>query len=186
MPVAEIDPVTVLDRSTSACEPEPESGPFPWLLAMLQQVMAAVVAAEAAPLQQASVITRLGHLYLKAFRASELQKENRALTRRVAELEKCLTAAERPGASTQDHPAQPSRQTACGPDQESPRGKVAPAARPRDEQPRPGKQPADHSGAPLLADAAPVVTVSHAHASGRGSPRGGTTPPLRNRRRPRR
>ena len=184
MLVAEIDPVSVLDLSTSAREPE--SGPFPWLLAMLQQVMAAVVAAEAAPLQQASAITRLGNLYMKALRMSELQKENRVLTRRLAELEKRLANAERPGASTKEYSAQPSRPRACSPDRESPRSQVAPATRPRDAQPRPGKQPADLSVASLPSDAAPVVTVSHAHASGRGSPRGGMTPHLRNRRRPKR
>jgi hypothetical protein len=72
---------------------EPATASLGWMLTMLQQVMEDVAAGTATPLQKASVLTRLGNLYLKTYRAADLQRENKTLARRVAEMEKALAAA---------------------------------------------------------------------------------------------
>jgi hypothetical protein len=56
--------------------------------------MTELMASDAAPLPKAGALARLGNLYLKAVRAPELQRENRALRQRVAALEKANTALE--------------------------------------------------------------------------------------------
>lgn len=95
-----------------------EAEPLDWLLATLRQAIEGVMADEAAkPLQKASTVARLGNLYLKTYRAAELQKENRALTRRVAGLEKALALAAAPataaGSGSGAVPTLPRRQAAA-------------------------------------------------------------------------
>lgn len=65
-----------------------------WLQAMLREAMEEVMAGDAAPLQKANALARLAGLYLKAGRAKELEQENRALRRRLAEAEARLAALE--------------------------------------------------------------------------------------------
>jgi hypothetical protein len=74
--------------SVSPC-PRGETEPMPlaWLLDLLQQAMTEVMAGEATPVQKANAVARLGSLYLKACRVTELQRDHKALTQRVAELE---------------------------------------------------------------------------------------------------
>jgi hypothetical protein len=77
-----------------ACAPaDPAESPLAWLLAALQTAVQDVMASEATPLQKANAVSRLGGLYLKTYRATELQKENRELHRRAAELEAQLVTA---------------------------------------------------------------------------------------------
>jgi hypothetical protein len=76
------------------------SSPLDWLLATLQAVMEGVMAGDAAPLQKANAVARLAGHFLKAYRAKELEAENKVLCRRVqaaearvAELEADLAAS---------------------------------------------------------------------------------------------
>jgi hypothetical protein len=83
----------------AACDaanaPEP---PLDWLLAMLRQSMEEVTASDAKPLQRASALARLASLYLKAFGAAGLAKENKALKQRLAELEHSAASDAAPAA----------------------------------------------------------------------------------------
>src|SRR5688500_14563942 len=72
---------------------EPGSEPLAWLLATLRQAVEELMAGEATPLQKANAAARLGALYLKAYQTTELEKENRALKERLAELERHLNGA---------------------------------------------------------------------------------------------
>ena len=75
------------------------SASLDWLLELLQQAMTEVMSGESTPLQKANAVARLGSLYLKASGTAELEKENRELTGKIAELEQRLdtlqTAPER-------------------------------------------------------------------------------------------
>src|SRR5438067_8924108 len=83
--------------------PNDETAPssFDWLLSMLQQAMTEVMASDAAPLQKASALARLGALYLRAYRAAGLEQANKELARRIKALEPRLEAAEAAAAMAQ-------------------------------------------------------------------------------------
>lgn len=71
-----------------------DPAPLAWLLHTLQTAIEGVMADDAAtPLQKANAVSRLGNLYLKTHRAAELTRENKALSRRIAELEAELVTA---------------------------------------------------------------------------------------------
>jgi hypothetical protein len=78
------------------------SHPMAWLLASLRQVMEELMAGDATPLQKANALARLASLYLKAFGTTELEKENRALKARAAELDAQVAAAEKSLARSQE------------------------------------------------------------------------------------
>jgi hypothetical protein len=78
-----------------------------WLLALLRQAIEGVMAGEDHPLKKANAVARLGNLYLKTYRAQELKRENRALLRRVAEMEKQLGQEKRTSAGSAAAPAEP-------------------------------------------------------------------------------
>jgi hypothetical protein len=87
----------------SSPEGETPGSPLDWLLSTLQAAMEGVMAGDATPLQKANAAARLAGLYLKAYGAKELGRENKALSRRlaaaeslVAELETRLAAVEGP------------------------------------------------------------------------------------------
>jgi hypothetical protein len=76
----------------AAADPDPAS--FSWLQAALRAAIEDMMADEAAaPLQKANAVSRLGNLYLKTHGAAERVKENRALNRRIEELEAQLVTA---------------------------------------------------------------------------------------------
>jgi hypothetical protein len=79
--------------SASAGDLRGEAGPMSWLLAILQEAMTGVMASDIPPLQKANTIARLGSLYLKAYRASDLEQANKALKRRVVELEAMVASS---------------------------------------------------------------------------------------------
>jgi hypothetical protein len=79
------------------CEPvatETESEPLAWLQTALRQAIEAVMAADAQPVRKANTVARLGSLYLRAYRATDLQHENRRLRKRVATLETSFASME--------------------------------------------------------------------------------------------
>jgi hypothetical protein len=80
-----------------------------WLLAMLKQSMEEVMASDAKPLQKASALARLGNLFLKTYGAAGLAKENKALKRRLAEMEELLAGASRNGAAQPATAVDPTR-----------------------------------------------------------------------------
>ena len=89
-------------QNDSLCPPlEGDTGtaPLAWLLELLQQSLQEVMESDAAPLQKANAIARLSSLYLKAYRATELEKINRELVKRVtaAEEQAAALAAQLPG-----------------------------------------------------------------------------------------
>src|SRR6478672_1012634 len=71
---SEVPPATL-----PATEP-PDEG-LEWLMGLLRQTLTEVVAGDAPPLQKASVVARLGALYLKARRSTELERANKELKR---------------------------------------------------------------------------------------------------------
>jgi hypothetical protein len=73
---------------------EPE--PLAWLMDTLRQVIEEAAAAEVPPLQKAAAVARLGALYLRTHRGTELTKENRSLRQQLAALRSQLTDAEQP------------------------------------------------------------------------------------------
>jgi hypothetical protein len=82
---------------------ETTASPLDWLMATLQAAMEGVMAGDATPLQKANAVARLTGQYLKAYGVKELERENKALIRRlaaleahVAALEACAASAERP------------------------------------------------------------------------------------------
>lgn len=98
----------LLEVEAARAEGEAPEPPLEWLLATLRQAMEELLADEAAkPLQKANAIARLGSLYLKTYRAAELVKENKALARRVAELEEALARASSPDAAPPEAPDSP-------------------------------------------------------------------------------
>jgi hypothetical protein len=82
------------NASASAADQGPAlEQPLDWLLGALQQAMEELIASDATPLQKASAAARLGGLYLKTYQTAGLEKENRALTERVGDLEQRLAGA---------------------------------------------------------------------------------------------
>jgi len=82
---------------------ETTASPLDWLMATLQAAMEGVMAGDATPLQKANAVARLAGQYLKAYGAKELERETKALIRRlaaaeahVAALEACAASVERP------------------------------------------------------------------------------------------
>jgi hypothetical protein len=71
-----------------------EPAPLAWLLDLLQQSLREVMESDTAPLQKANAIARLGSLYLKAYRTTELEKINRDLVKRVTAAEERTAALE--------------------------------------------------------------------------------------------
>ena len=57
-------------------------GSLDWLLAILKEVTTGVAGSDTPLLQKANAVTRLGNLYLKAYRAAELERENAVLASR--------------------------------------------------------------------------------------------------------
>jgi hypothetical protein len=117
-------PATPLTRYREAEAPSgahpnpapPTSGDQPslgWLLGMLQEAMSGVMAGDIAPIQKANALSRLGNLYLKAYRAAQLQQENRTLRERAEALEeanavlaqRCAELERWPAATDQQSPA---------------------------------------------------------------------------------
>jgi hypothetical protein len=88
----------LLDTVTSSSERDSTRPPLDWLLAMLKQTMEETMASEAKPMQKANAIARLGNLYLKTYGAAGLTKENKALKRRLTELESSQAGAAHPTA----------------------------------------------------------------------------------------
>jgi hypothetical protein len=80
------------DSAPSLEAAEPDASPA-WLLAALREAIEGVMASDAPALPKANAVARLGNLYLKTSRATELPKEVRALNRRVSELERALALA---------------------------------------------------------------------------------------------
>jgi hypothetical protein len=82
--------------SSAHTDPSPPASasmpPLDWLLGMLQDAMAGVMADEVPPLQKANALSRLGNLYLKAYRVAQLVQENKVLAARVEALEEANTA----------------------------------------------------------------------------------------------
>jgi hypothetical protein len=73
---------------------ESSGPPVDWLLDLLREAIEELMDSDAAPLQKANAIARLGSLYLKGFQVGELRRANAELERRVAELEQRAAAAE--------------------------------------------------------------------------------------------
>ncbi len=80
---------------------QPAEPSLDWMLAMLQEAMAAVMVGESTPLQKANALARLGGLYLRASGAAELKRVNRELNRRLSEMAKSRGTANGPGESTE-------------------------------------------------------------------------------------
>jgi hypothetical protein len=72
-------------------------------MALLRQTVTEVVASDAPPLQKASAVARLGALYLKAQRTTELERANKRLKRQVAAMEERVAELERPVRSERPH-----------------------------------------------------------------------------------
>lgn len=105
----------VMEFASSLAAGDSEASPLGWLLETLQQAIEGVMANETTkPLQKANAVARLGNLYLKTYRAAELQRENKALARRIAELEACLAEAQAGSEAPVAAPATASRSAAAG------------------------------------------------------------------------
>jgi hypothetical protein len=97
-----------------------------WLMATLRAAMEGVMAGDAAPLPKANAVARLAGLYLKAYGAAELERENRALTRRLA-------AAEARAAAREERPPAGPSEPAPAPDDNGPEAGHPPAVPARAE-----------------------------------------------------
>lgn len=89
-----IPPTASHDPGSPLLDIESDAAPLDWLQALLRQAMTEVMDGEGAPLQKAAAVARLGALYLRAHKTVELRQANKALTRRLNELEERLAAAE--------------------------------------------------------------------------------------------
>jgi hypothetical protein len=87
---------------TPADEPEAPD----WLLQMLREMMTAVAQEEGDTLKKASMIARLGALYLRASGAQELKRAHRELARRCAQLEEQLATLQARAAAVPPPPAE--------------------------------------------------------------------------------
>jgi hypothetical protein len=124
----------VIEFEAACAEENTPEPPLDWLLAMLRQSMEELMASEAKPLPKANALARLASLYLKTCGAAGLTKENKALKRRLKELE---SSASSDAALT---PASPAA--------------LVPDAAPCD--PAPAALPGSPSIAPVPAGGAPV------------------------------
>jgi hypothetical protein len=165
---------TELLASVRSCsEGDSDRPPLDWLLAMLKQAMEEAMASEAKPLQKANAIARLGNLYLKAYGAAELARENKALKQRAAALEEELQqvgeSAEAPAAPV----AQRSARTAGG-------------ARPSESVAALASSPPEHGKAPAPHSAKSHLALPIDHTLGKKSSAGGRPPKSGRRAGPRR
>jgi hypothetical protein len=127
------------ERAAAAASPEGEDGPLDWLLATIRQATEEMMGSDARPQQKADAVARLGNLYLKTYRAAQLQKENRELKRRVVELEQALADDQTLSpADPESRATVPSSRPPKAPSRR--RGTAsAQAAEPRGSHPRPGQ-----------------------------------------------
>jgi hypothetical protein len=103
----------VIQSASSLAAGKTHESPLGWLLGTLGQAIEGVMAGESTPLQKANAVARLGNLYLKTYRAAELQRENKALARRIAELERCLAGLQAQSASSRSAPSAANRKAAA-------------------------------------------------------------------------
>jgi hypothetical protein len=106
-PAVPLEPAALAPEPAPAAPTEADPAPLAWLLAAVREAIEHVMAGEATPLQKANAVSRLGSLYLKTYRAAELQQENRRLKEQVAALEAHLAAAEAEAASHEPRPVTP-------------------------------------------------------------------------------
>src|SRR5688572_12558993 len=78
IPSAEPSPA-LADPVTPCPGVEPAPAPLAWLQEVLRQAIEEVMTSEAAPVQKAGAVTRLGTLYLKAYGMTELEKAHQEL-----------------------------------------------------------------------------------------------------------
>jgi len=100
----------------SSPETAPAEDALDWLIALLRDAMAQVMASDEPALQKANLVARLAGHYLKAHRTAEIERANKDLRRRVAELEERVAAVETAlAAPTAPDEKRPALQAAASP-----------------------------------------------------------------------